>query len=226
VLDWRDFNTPRVVQALLTEEVKIRVARKPFNLDTSDGAKNFVAGSIVVPVGIQDMSADALYDQIQNLAVNHGLEVIGLSNGLANSGIDLGSPDMRPVNLPTPLMLTGSGVSAYDSGQLWFFLDKHLDMPITQAKMSEFSRLDLNRYSHLLMVQGNYSQLDEQDQDRLKAWVKSGGVIVGMKSANQWLSDNKFLSAEVSQTTSKLEADRDWRVYDDMAMDNAQRHIG
>lgn len=225
VIDWQSFKAPAAVGALLAEDVRVRVARKAFQLQTASGDQQFKAGSMVIPVGIQDLSEDALYQRLQQLASEYHLRIAAITSGYALKGIDIGSPDMEPVTQPRPLMLTGHGVSAYDSGEIWYFLDNHLEMPVSQVNLRDFGSLDLNRYSHLIMVNGNYKRLDEADVKKIKDWVKAGGVIIGMRSAVQWLSDQELLGAKVSQTSSALN-DSDRRLYSDMDEDNAQRVIG
>ena len=225
ILDWSHFNTARALQKLLAKGVKVRVARLPFTLETSNGKQNFKPGAIVIPVGIQAMSSDRLYNILQTVTRKEGLTATSVESGLALRGIDLGSPDMEPLTAVRPLMLVGEGTSSYDTGELWFFMDKHLDIALTQANIRHMGRVKLERYTHLIMAQGNYEKISEDDIERLRAWVQDGGVIIGMKSANKWLSENKFISGDVSKNTSKLN-DSDRRLYSDMKEDNAQRHIG
>ena len=225
VLDWSQLQTPAAAQDLMQVGMKLRMARKPFELATANGNERFPAGSVVLPVGIQTASEDEVYQQLSAIASEHNIQVTAVTTGLANSGIDLGSPDMIPLKPVKAVMLVGDGVSSYDSGHLWFFADNHLKLELSQVDKRNFSRLNLNNYTHLLLVNGNYSTLTDKDVDKLRRWVNGGGVVVGMKSANDWLAKEKLLTTEVTRTSSELN-DRVTRTYANMSEDNAQRHIG
>ncbi len=225
VIDWAQLNAPAAVEDLTQQGLFVRMARDPFEFKTSAGNQKFAAGTVVVPVGLQTQDADAIYNMMREIAARHHLTIESVSTGLAVSGIDLGSRDMIPINKIKPVLLAGDGTSSYETGHLWFFMDNYLGIAMSQVDLNRFSRLNLDNYTHLLMVSGNYSSLSEQDVERIKTWVRGGGVIIGMKSANNWLSEQKILSADVSRTSSELN-DKTMRVYRDMSEDNAQRHIG
>ena len=225
VLDWSQLQTPAAAQDLMQSGMKLRLARKSFELPTDNGTTRFPAGSVVLPVGIQGMSAEDVYTQLSAMASAHNIQVTAVTSGLANSGIDLGSPDMVPLKAAKAVMLIGSGISSYDSGHLWYFADNHLQMELSQVDKRFFSRLNLDNYTHLILVSGNYSSLSEKDVEKLRRWINGGGVVIGIKSANDWLAKQKLLTTEVSRTSSELN-DSEKRAYSDMAEDNAQRHIG
>ena len=225
VLDWSQLQTPAATQALMQAGMKLRMARKSFELPTANGNERFPAGSVVLPVGIQTASADDIYQQLSAIVAAHNIQVTAVTTGLANSGIDLGSPDMMPLTPVKAVMLVGEGISSYDSGHLWFFADNYLKLELSQVDKANFSRLNLTNYTHLLLVNGDYSSLTDHDVDKLSRWINGGGVVVGMKSANDWLAQKKLLTTQVSRTSSELN-DRVTRSYANMSEDNAQRHIG
>jgi len=225
VIDWNQFQSAKAVNQLMNDGIKVRMAGKKFKLTSSTGAQTFEPGSILVPVGIQSKDAESLFAYLSELAKQHHLEIDAIESGYALSGIDIGSPSMAPLKPIRPLMLTGGAVSTYDSGEIWHLLDSRLGMSLTQAKISQFGQLKLDRYSHLILAHGKYDSLKEKDVKRLKAWVQSGGVIIGIKSAAKWLSDNKLISGAVTKTSSDLNNDAE-RSYSEMDEDNAQRHIG
>ena len=229
VIDWAQFTAPKAAVRLLESGIELRTAKKPFSLKTSEGVKSFAPGSLIIPLGIQSRVADELYTELQSVALDLGLNIDAINSGYAVSGIDLGSPEIKPITLPRVLLLAGTGVSAYDSGELWHFADNHLDLAITQANLTQFAShsnfADLSRYSHIVMPHGRYDVLNEKNVARLSQWVEEGGVLIGMKSANKWLSDHKLLSLEVSLTTSSMDNPESLQ-YSDMSEDNAQKVIG
>ena len=214
---------------MLHADIVLKVARKPFSLKTAQGVKSFASGSVIVPLALQELDGETIYSQLVAAAKTHGLNIEAVASGYAVSGVDLGSPDNRSLQLPKILLLAGTGVSAYDSGELWHFADNHLGLAITQGNLSQFATSkrfnDLSRYTHIVMPHGQYKTLNDKVVDRLSDWVNRGGVLIGMKAANKWLSEQKLLNMEVSQSTSNLETDTEL-TYADMTEDNAQKVIG
>ena len=61
------------------------------------------------------------------------------------------------------------------------------------TEVTRLSRLNLSKYTSIILPGGSYNELDDTDISKLKNWVKSGGNLIAYKSANQWLSSNKFI---------------------------------
>jgi hypothetical protein len=51
-------------------------------------------------------------------------------------------------------------------------------------------------YTHILFPSGRY-RFTENDRAKIEDWVKSGGVIVGQKSALRYFAKHKWLDAEI-----------------------------
>ncbi|GIR99858.1 MAG: hypothetical protein CM15mP102_06790 [Flavobacteriales bacterium] len=48
-----DYNVPAVINSLLSNQIKVSTAFKPFKINTSNGLKSFDYGSLVIAVSIQ-----------------------------------------------------------------------------------------------------------------------------------------------------------------------------
>ena len=66
-------------------------------------------------------------------------------------------------------------------------------MPITKVRMNNFRRANLDNYNTLVMVSGNYSQLDSIQRLKLKNWVSKGNTIVTIAGGSKWLIDKKIV---------------------------------
>lgn len=190
VFSWQDYNAPRVLQELLKRDIITKSAFKPFSLGSGGKTLDFSYGSILVPVAMQSMDPESLHELLQDLANENQLPITGVSGGLSNTGIDLGSGNFEKIVAPKPLMIIGEGVSQYEAGEIWHLFDNKLDMPVTKVDILDFSSVNLNNYNELIMVNGNYGLLREADVNRIRSWVQNGGTLITQKSAVKWAIDN------------------------------------
>ena len=91
-------------------------------------------------------------------------------------------------------MVGGKGVSQYESAEILSYLDDTLSIPVTVVEQQRLSRIDLSTYSHIIMVDGNYTGLRKSSVDKISAWVKSGGVIFSQKRGAKFLSEFELLA--------------------------------
>ncbi|HRD83154.1 MAG TPA: zinc carboxypeptidase, partial [Saprospiraceae bacterium] len=84
-----------------------------------------------------------------------------------------------------------------DAGEIWHLLDQRYDMRVTKVEMTALGRVDLNKYTAVIMPGGNYGSIS--GGDRLKEWVQQGGVIVAYQEAVQWLRSNGLAFVEFRQ---------------------------
>tara|TARA_B110000902_G_C13999433_1_gene472086 strand:- start:49 stop:732 length:684 start_codon:yes stop_codon:yes gene_type:complete len=90
-------------------------------------------------------------------------------------------------------MLVGSGIVSYDSGEIWHLFDQRFDMRLTRLDMSYFNKIDITKYTHIIIPSSN---IEKAAIEKLKTWVKNGGIIVGYKNTVKWLSSNKMISLQ------------------------------
>lgn len=122
-----------------------------------------------------------------------------ITTGLTPVGSDLGSRLMVPVTLPKVLLVAGPGINSAEAGELWFSLERLAGISPSLVEPQRFSKIDLQRYSHILLPDGNYSSWQEKEQQLLKSWVAAGGILWGQKGGAQWLAEKSILQAKVLQ---------------------------
>lgn len=200
IFRWDDYLAPKFLNLLLEAEVRIKVATEPFQL----GGDSFDRGTIIVPVQTQDMNGEDLYALLRDTQSKVPINVY--VSGTGNSaGINLGSPMVRSINKPEIAIIVEGGASSYDAGEIWHLLDNRFDISLSLIPMRVFNRIDLDRYNTIIMVNGGYSGLNSSTVEKMKTWVRNGGNIVAMKSANNWLDSQEFIDLEFSR--SKTETD-------------------
>ncbi len=190
---WQDSKAPMLLQSLLEAGIKVKVAGGAFTATTTQGSVAFAAGSIVVPRALQQPANWVA--SIEKFSQAADIKVWSIESGLTAQGSDLGSRSMMVLETPKLLLVGGVGTSQYEVGEVWHYLDQHVGLPATIVDMDRLSRITLSDYSHIVMVDGDYRQLDDKLVDRIQDWIKQGGVLIAQKGAAKWASQQEWLQA-------------------------------
>ncbi len=209
-IDWNQYFAPGLVNGLLQKGLILKVASEPF---ISKSGESFKRGTILVPVGIQKMGEQAIFELLEKLASRYHVKVFSLESGLSSIGIDLGSVSFNTIRKPKLAMLIDKGVSAYEAGEVWHLLDQRYDMQLTMISTEIVGRIKIDKYNVLILPGGSYSSLNSTAQDRIKNWVKNGGTIIAWREALRLLSklqiaDVKFKKVAKDSTKVISYADR------------------
>ncbi len=223
IMPWKDYNASGALYELQKKGVVTNAAFKPFSIDTNQGIQSFGYGAITIPVSRQLISSDSLYKVINQVVTNWNVPFYGTSSGYSTTGIDLGSGNMRVLKKPKALMLVGNGVNPYEHGEVWHLLDTRVNMPITKAPLRNFNRLNLFDYNVMVLVSGNYQQLDSAAQAKIKSWINAGNTLITSRTASKWVIDQKLVNESFvidSKDTAKSKAVKRLDYVD------AREHIG
>lgn len=220
VFEWHGLHAPRALARLHGAGVVPQVATRPFTGTTATGARVFDHGTILVPVGVQSVDADALHALMQTIALEDALDVVSLTSGWTPDGMDLGSPSALPLDAPKPVLLTGSGVSSYDAGEVWHQLDLRWQQPVALADASSFGSIDLDEVTHVLMVGGG-EQLDDGEVSELRSWIRGGGVLVASGGGAGWATRTLLGDDSKGERGSDSKRDGDGDDDEDAADDDA-----
>lgn len=224
VFDWKPYYAPKLLNDLLEEEVRARVSTESFTANTNEGERDFDRGSIVIPVGKQDeIGTEELPSMLRRNARDIGVEVSGVTEGLTPRGIDMGSPSLENVEPISPMIIVGDGVSMLEAGELWHLLDYRWEIPVSLVEHDELETADLDRYTHVFMVDGNWSQLSDGGSEALKEWTRDGGTLVAQKSGLEWVKDSELYELEFK---SREKGDSERLDYADFPADRAAQVIG
>ncbi len=197
LIPWEDYNAMPLLSDLLEDEIVVTSAFKPFSLPVNGGTRDFGYGTLVIAVSKQKISPTELHQKLQGLSTKHKVEVLSASGGYATAGIDLGSRFMRPVQQPKAIMLIGDGISSYEAGEVWHLLDTRIGMPITKVWMSRFNTIDWKKYNTLVLVSGNYSQLDSVKRQKISNWVKQGNTLITSRMASKWAIESGLVQEKL-----------------------------
>ncbi len=193
---WSEYYAPRALYRLQSAGLRAQVATRPFNAAASDGSIAFDRGTIVVPVGGQDVAPERILALAQQAAAEDGVDVQALSTGFTAGGAQLGSPSFRVLQRPKPILVVGTGVGANEAGEIWHLLDQRFDVPLPLVEAANLDAAALKRCTHVVCVDGEYGAFDETRTEDLKRWVQSGGVLVAMGRAAAWAAKKQFVKVE------------------------------
>ena len=203
MVSWDAYNAPAFLYNILDQDIRVSVAQKPFTIESGGASYSMSYGSLIIPVASQDISSADLHSVIAKASAEYGIEVITTSTGFASSGIDLGSRYVDPITKPKALMLTHGSVSSYEAGEVWHLLDQRVHMPITKVASDRFGRINLEDYNTLVLVSGNYRELDSTDIQTVKAWLSKGNTLIATRTATQWAIRNKIVKEEMVKEPKK-----------------------
>lgn len=197
--EWHDYDSPALLQYLLTHKVQVRVAGADFTAQVavagSTLSRDFSKGAIVIPMALEQPSN--LVDILSAQAKKLNIDVYNVASGLTSKGIDLGSRQFAPVTLPKVLLIGGKGTSQYEVGEIWHYLDTRLGLPATLLDLSDLNGRDVSQYTHIVFASGTYTSVNDETAAAMKEWVKKGGVLIGQKSAVRWFSQKKWIDNDV-----------------------------
>ena len=217
MISWEGLYAPAALNELLNAGVQVKVATRPIKLLVDNGeARQFERGALLIPIKQQRVTLKALEEKINSLVSRYKISAFNVLTGLANEGVDLGSAQFVVLKNPSVALITGPGVNATDAGEVWHLMDQRMGMRLTQLEPSVLKRAELSRYSTIIMVGGNYAELD---RDKLKSWVQAGGTLILTEEAISWASQQGISSATFKKAKSVLDSTgfRSYETRDEVA---------
>lgn len=167
------FNELKFMGQLYRAGLNVRSALRPF---TAAGS-SFGRGSVVVARG--DNRSVALFDEkVKAAAIASGVTPVKLSGGMSTSGKDLGSDYTRLRKGPAVALIGGEGTSQA-FGEIWFFMERELEYPVTVIDGNRLKNTDLSDYDLLVLPGGNL----KDSKEKIMAFITGGGRVIAMDSA-------------------------------------------
>lgn len=186
--EWDGYYAPRALYRLLAEDIRVKVASRPFKAVTDEGEKSFDYGTIMVAMGIQD-NPEKVKEIINSITEEDAIDVYALNTGLTTGGSNLGSRNFEMLRDPKIALIGGSGTSSYEVGETWHLLDQRYHMPASIIEAGDVGRMDLSRYN--VIVTSGYS-LSNAAADNIREWVSNGGTLIAYKYGVRWAQSNNL----------------------------------
>ncbi|WP_108803556.1 M14 family metallopeptidase [Aquimarina sp. Aq107] len=194
LMEWHEYYTPAVLYKILNSGLRAKVGMKPFSIEN----KNYDYGTIMIPIQNQRLNSQEIHAFLQNLALENHVNITGVSTGLT-TGIDLGSNQFRALSLPKIALLTGSGITPYDAGEIWHLMDQRYNIPITKLNTEYLERRNLSRYTHIILPNSWNQTMGKNVIDKIKSWIRNGGTLIGYRNAAQFFKNNELMKIEFSK---------------------------
>ncbi|MGP1276507.1 MAG: M14 family zinc carboxypeptidase [Caulobacterales bacterium] len=204
VIDWTNFYAPRALYRFLAAGVRARMVPDAITVTTANGEVSLPAGSVVIQVNQQGVNPRTVHDLVQR-AAEDGVTVHAAISGATREGSDLGGFGVSTITRPEVLLLTGRGQNVNTAGEIWHLFDHELNIPVSMIDISEFSRADLSRYTHIILSDGSYGGMVEADATRLGEWTRAGGVLIGIEGGAGYAIRNGLTSAAYAEWESDSE---------------------
>lgn len=215
IFEWDGYFAPRSANELMKRGYKLKVASEPFTAVLADGSqRTFGYGTLELSLGINSPTGTAplgIGALLQQLAEENGTDFYAVKSGLTPTGIDLGSNNFGTLRQPKPLLVAGPGVESNDAGEIWHLLDTRVALPLTMADVNTVNAAPLDKYNTLILVSGNYGQLNEE---KIKRWVQGGGVLVALGSAINWVAEKGLTPAKVKRIPADTVGSRPYALAD------------
>ena len=223
LVNWSDLNSPAVLNELLQAGLNVKVATGAFQVNINGAVKKYNYGTLMIPVQIQTINGDKLYELVKAKAEKYSLIVQSVNSGSASAGVDLGSSRFVNITKPSIAMIVGPGVNATDAGEVWHLLDQRMNIPSTHLESSVFNRADLNKYNTIIMVGGTYPDINK---DKLKTWVQAGGVLILTEEAVSWAAQNGISEVKFKKAKSPVDSLERITYVEREQIDGAQQIFG
>ena len=193
LMEWGRYYAPRALYKLQEVGLRPRLLTEPVSAIVEGAPRRFQRGTVAIPVRGSDVPADSVHALVQQIVEEDHVRIFAAETGLTPSGTDLGGRGTVVLDAPRVALLTGSGTSSYNTGEVWHLLSERFGIPVSLLDVQDVGGGDLSRYTALVMAGGSYGSLPAED---LKTWVQGGGHLIALTSAVEWAVENELADLE------------------------------
>jgi hypothetical protein len=186
LVPWGSQAAGRFLTAALRAGLRVTSAGKPFK----QNGRQFPAGTLVAGVKQNDST---VHDKVARIAAASGAEVVAANSSWVDEGINFGSNNAQFLKKPAIAMLWDSPASSLAAGATRFVIERMYGYPVTVIRPQALAMADLSRFHVLILPDngGNYASALGPSTDRIKNWVRSGGTLIGIGGALDYLSSQQ-----------------------------------
>ncbi len=206
ITDWNSMDDARFLAELLKEGVRVRYTDKPFTLS----GKKYDRGSLII-TNADNKKKKGFLGLLEASAKRNHKTLTATTTGFVDGGKDFGSSSVQMVSDTKIAVLSGEPTSTLQFGEVWHFFEQQLKYPVTILDSDYWKQVDLSKYDVLVLPDGWYgSSFDDDQLQRLKDWVKSGGKLIAMGGAINGIDGEKGFGIKAREmkkdTTLSLES--------------------
>lgn len=178
-LKWGSLDAVRMVAVLTRQGVVARYALESFSM----GQQTYPAGTILL-LQSDNRKNYQFHVFVENAIETYGVQTDRLFSGFVDAGKDFGSYSYPLLRAPRVLSISGESVSPYNAGEIWHYFEEEIKYPIDIVQILDFDGQNLQPYNIIILPEGYYS-LSAETLGKLSAWMREGGTLIALGSANQ-----------------------------------------
>ena len=152
------------------------VSAKSFRL----GGAQYAVGTLLLHREGAPSDLDAI---VAELARETSVDFVGVDSAWTDEGIALGSERFVPWKVSRVAILTGPGIDRSSAGWALDEFVRVFRYPVSVLDVDSFDEADLARYDAIVLPDASArvaSALAKESGEALRAWVKAGGVLIGI----------------------------------------------
>ena len=205
LLNWTSVTDAEFLAQILRLGIKVNYFTEKFTFNNS----LFSEGTLLIN-RIDNKHVREFQSSINQIAERLKRDLVPLYSGSAIASIDLGSSKIKFLKNPRIVMPAGHGISTYDFGELWYFFEQEIKMPVDIINKQSVWQIDLNEYDVMVLPPGQYENLtDEAGFGALDAWINNGGKLILIESAiNSFIGEGKFDLEKQKDDPEKKETEK------------------
>ncbi len=197
--NWKSFEDGKFLASLLKEKIRVRFNKKEF----TNNNKRWNLGSLFILRGDNKHIKKKLTKTVDSLVNKFKRNVIEINSGYSDYGIDLGSSDIKMIKNPNVGVLSGSKVSPYNYGEIWYFFEKQLKYPLIQIPENNILKA-LKSINTLILPSGSHKLFKSEEKTKsLIDWIKSGGKLIAIGNSLDNFLLNKVFEIKKKSDESK-----------------------
>ena len=189
----------RAVALLYGRGLTMYAAKKDLNLE----GKNFPRGSIFLPLRANPPDVSRT---LESVARETGIQVVGISSGLAPNGPDLGGGELGVLRKPKAALVAGGNTAFASMGAVWHLLDQKIGLPLALLDIAQLGMVDLSIYNVLVLPDGYSfpSVIGRPVIEKIRRWVQEGGTLIAMGGSAMFCADSSTGLTSVRQRSQVL----------------------
>jgi hypothetical protein len=183
LVPWGTQAAGRFMTAALRDGLRIQSANKPFTL----GGKKYSSGTLILQVA---QNAAGIHEKVSKIAAASGAEVTATDSGWVDEGVNFGSNNVITLKKPAVMMLWDTPTNSLAAGATRFVLERQYGYPVTVVRPAALMMADLGKFHVIILPEGNYgTAINPMVIERLRTWVRNGGVLIGLGGGAAWLGN-------------------------------------
>jgi hypothetical protein len=199
LMEWTSKLAPRALHRLQAAQINTRVLTKPVTLNLAGQETTFSRPTIIIPVVQPRVPAERVHGLIEQVVNEDNARIHALASGLTKEGPDLGGPSSRPLELPLVAVFSGQDTRSSQVGETWFLLNERLGIPVSLIDVEDIARTSLAKYNVITLAGGTYTNIDEATIEKLKGWVKGGGLLIAFRRGARWLIEKELVAEKIRE---------------------------